>query len=159
MRFVLTQLHIWVTWKTSLPGNQTLSSTNDFRHLSLVITDLDNFKEVNDTWGHHAGDNVLQRFAEVLEENTRDADLVSRWGGEEFLIICPETDSKGAFTRAEKLRASFSKIIFENVGRRTASFGVSSYFPGESKNNLVQRADLALYRAKDGGRDRVEKEL
>lgn len=127
--------------------------------LSLIITDLDNFKEVNDTWGHQVGDDVLQVFAQVLDKNTREADLVSRWGGEEFLIICPQTNTEGACTRAEKLRESFATINFDNVGKRTASFGVASYHQGESKNNLVQRADLALYRAKNSGRDRVEKEL
>lgn len=125
-------------------------------NLSLIITDLDYFKDVNDSWGHQAGDSVLQGFAAILNENTRDSDLVSRWGGEEFLIICPETDLRGAVTQAENLRRIFAKTSFEIIGTKTASFGVASYLPRESKNSLVQRADDALYRAKDNGRNRVE---
>ena len=124
--------------------------------LSLIITDLDYFKKVNDSWGHQAGDRVLQAFATILNKNTRDSDLVSRWGGEEFLIICPETDLRGAATQAENLRKMFAQTSFENIGTKTASFGVATYLPRESKNSLVQRADDALYRAKDNGRNRVE---
>jgi len=124
--------------------------------LSLIITDLDYFKKVNDSWGHQAGDRVLQAFATILNKNTRDSDLVSRWGGEEFLIICPETNLRGAVTQAENLRKIFAQTSFENIGTKTASFGVATYLPRESKNSLVQRADDALYRAKDNGRNRVE---
>ncbi|BHH82337.1 transporter substrate-binding domain-containing diguanylate cyclase [Desulforhopalus sp. 52FAK] len=125
-------------------------------NLSLIIGDLDFFKEVNDTWGHQIGDTVLQAFATILTEKTRDSDVVSRWGGEEFLIICPETDIQGALAEAENLRQAFSKISFKDVGKRTASFGVACYFPGESKSSFIQRADEALYRAKNNGRNRVE---
>lgn len=125
-------------------------------NLSLILTDLDWFKKVNDTWGHQAGDSVLQTFAETLKKNTRESDLVSRWGGEEFLIICPETDLQGAIAQAENLRKIFSEISFKDIGSRTASFGVASYLYGESKNSFVHRADDALYRAKNRGRNRVE---
>ncbi len=124
--------------------------------LSLIMADLDFFKKVNDVWGHQAGDGVLQAFATILSDNTRESDLVSRWGGEEFLIICPQTDLRGAVTQAENLRKIFAKTTFKDIGSKTASFGVAAYLPGENRNSLVQRADDALYRAKNNGRNRVE---
>ena len=124
--------------------------------LSLIMADLDYFKKVNDVWGHQAGDSVLQVFSNILSDNTRDTDLVSRWGGEEFLIICPQTDLRGAVTQADNLRKIFANTTFKDIGSKTASFGIAAYIPGENKNSLVQRADDALYRAKDNGRNRVE---
>lgn len=124
--------------------------------LSLIMADLDFFKKVNDVWGHQAGDSVLQAFATILSDNTRETDLVSRWGGEEFLIICPQTDLRGAITKAENLRKTFANTTFKDIGSKTASFGVAAYLPGENKNSLVKRTDEALYRAKDNGRNRVE---
>ena len=102
------------------------------------------------------GDGVLRAFATILSDNTRESDLVSRWGGEEFLIICPQTDLRGAVTQAENLRKIFAKTTFKDIGSKTASFGVAAYLPGENRNSLVQRADDALYRAKNNGRNRVE---
>lgn len=124
--------------------------------LSVIMADLDYFKKVNDVWGHQAGDSVLQAFAIILSENTRDSDLVSRWGGEEFLIICPQTDLRGAVIQAENLRKTFANTTFKDIGSKTCSFGVATYNSGESKNSLVQRADEALYMAKNNGRNRVE---
>ena len=124
--------------------------------LSLIMADLDFFKKVNDVWGHQAGDSVLQGFSTILSDNTRETDLVSRWGGEEFLIICPQTDLQGAMTKAENLRRIFANTTFKDIGSKTASFGIAAYLPGENKNSLVKRADDALYRAKDNGRNRVE---
>lgn len=125
-------------------------------NLSIIITDLDEFKNVNDTWGHQTGDSALQKFAETLTKNTRESDIVSRWGGDEFLIICPETDIQGAVIQTENLRKIFSSISFKDIGHRTASFGVATYIHGESKNSAVHRADEALYLAKKKGRNRVE---
>ncbi len=124
--------------------------------LSLIIMDLDFFKRVNDTHGHQVGDLVLQQIAQLLGANIRSADLLGRWGGEEFLIICPGIDRDGATAMAEKLRKRIREHLFEHVRDQTASFGVAQYRQGESAEDIVRRADQALYRAKDLGRNRVE---
>ncbi len=124
--------------------------------LSVVMIDLDHFKRVNDNYGHPAGDAVLVQLAELLLANIRAIDLVGRWGGEEFLIICPETDAAGVRRLAENLRAHVGNQYFVQVESMTASFGVASLKSGESVSELVDRADRALYRAKSSGRNRVE---
>jgi polar amino acid transport system substrate-binding protein len=123
--------------------------------LSIILADLDYFKKVNDTWGHQIGDEVLISFARLLTDNTRECDLVSRWGGEEFLIICPETNAQGASVQAEHLRQIYSQLPFDTIDKQTASFGVATLMPGETKTSLIQRADEALYQAKKKGRNRV----
>jgi diguanylate cyclase (GGDEF)-like protein len=122
---------------------------------SLIILDMDHFKFVNDTYGHVAGDAVLVAIAELLKGHHRDADMVGRWGGEEFLVICPQTPVEGALIAAEHLRRSVAQHDFPHVGRRTASFGVAAYRAGDSILSLTARADRGLYLAKDSGRNRV----
>ncbi|MBI3444522.1 MAG: GGDEF domain-containing protein [Magnetospirillum sp.] len=124
--------------------------------VSIIITDVDHFKSVNDTYGHHVGDLVLQLIAERLRHGVRAVDTVGRWGGEEFLVICPDTDQEGARALAEKLRASIGQTDFPTLGSATSSFGIAQYRDGESFKDVVARADTALYRAKIGGRNRVE---
>ncbi len=137
--------------------SEELNRLSRYKHeLSIILIDLDNFKDINDRWGHLAGDGVLQTFANILENNTRESDIVSRWGGEEFLIICPETNLEGAVTQAEHLRQIFASTEFRDIGSRTASFGVASYQAGETKDNLVKRADNNLYQAKHNGRNQVK---
>lgn len=126
------------------------------RHLAVILIDLDNFKQVNDRYGHQAGDTVLVKFAELLKTEIRGSDVAGRWGGEEFLVICPENDQKGALTLAENLRKKLAKLIFSELGKQTASFGVAALRFGDSKDELLKRADEALYLAKQHGRDRVE---
>ncbi len=123
---------------------------------SVILLDLDRFKQVNDTYGHHAGDMVLRSVAEILENNTRAHDLTGRWGGEEFLIICPSTSGEGSVSLAEHLRIAIMEKVYEEVPSQTASFGVAIVVSGDSVNDLIRRADKALYRAKEGGRNRVE---
>ncbi len=120
---------------------------------SLILIDLDHFKKVNDTFGHKAGDVVLQEVARFLREDTRDADLPARWGGEEMAILLPETDMKGANILAESLRQRIEKHNFPKVGHITASFGVASMTDAES--DLVETADRALYLGKQTGRNKV----
>jgi diguanylate cyclase (GGDEF)-like protein len=122
--------------------------------LSLILVDLDHFKQVNDTHGHQAGDRVLATVAEILQQATREADLASRWGGEEMALLLPETDGRGARVVAEKLRERIAAQPFEDVGRVTASFGVAT-LEGPYVD-LVSEADQALYRAKAAGRNRVD---
>jgi polar amino acid transport system substrate-binding protein len=126
--------------------------------LSLIITDIDSFKDVNDSLGHEAGDRVLVRFTKRLTESVRKSDLIVRWGGEEFLILCPETDLQGAERLAELLRARIAADDFDIERTLTASFGVSSYHSGERIEAMIARADRALYNAKAGGRNRVRSE-
>jgi diguanylate cyclase (GGDEF)-like protein len=124
--------------------------------LSVIIADIDRFKSINDTHGHQTGDQVLQKIADILRHGVRTVDTVGRWGGEEFLIICPETDLEGARALAEKLRGLIEEATFPAVGRNTTSFGIADYHVDETLKDLVARADAALYRAKVGGRNRVE---
>lgn len=124
--------------------------------LSIVLLDVDHFKSVNDTYGHLVGDKVLIEVAQTLRKSTRAVDVVGRWGGEEFLIVCPDTTLEGAKARAEKLRALIALQAFPEVGAKTASFGVASLREGETIDNLIARTDAALYRAKHNGRNRVE---
>lgn len=122
---------------------------------SVILMDIDHFKQVNDRYGHQAGDQVLQAFAGILGGNTRKVDTVGRWGGEEFLLICPNTDSAGARQLAENLRAAIEAHDFPPVGGITASFGISSFQVNDQANDIVARADEALYAAKNNGRNCV----
>lgn len=123
---------------------------------SVVIADIDKFKAVNDAFGHEIGDTVLQKFARILKSHTRATDKVGRWGGEEFMIICPNTDTEDAIALAQKLRMEISDNKFAVVGKVTASFGVSTFVSGDTPASCAKRADDALYIAKDRGRNRVE---
>lgn len=139
----------------------TLTATTQ-RHnstLALLMIDLDHFKMVNDTYGHDVGDAVLKSLAYILKQSRRASDLVIRFGGEEFLIILPESDEAGALTVAEKIRASVAAFKFQVDGailQKTVSIGVA-IFPDDSATfwQTLKYADVALYRAKEDGRDRV----
>lgn len=123
---------------------------------SVILLDIDHFKLINDKYGHQSGDLVLVELARLLQTNTRETDIVGRWGGEEFLIICPQTDQQGALGLAEQLRQSLQEQNFMPQERTTASFGISSYQLGDHSKDLIDRADEALYEAKRNGRNRVE---
>jgi diguanylate cyclase (GGDEF)-like protein len=126
--------------------------------MSVIMLDVDHFKVVNDTFGHQIGDRVLVELAALLRRGTRSTDTPGRWGGEEFLIICPSTNLKGATAMAETLRRSVETHAIPVVGTITCSFGVSQLNGMEPVADLIARADAALYRSKDGGRNRVESE-
>jgi two-component system cell cycle response regulator len=124
--------------------------------LAVVLVDVDRFKAVNDRHGHAAGDAVLRDVARHLAAGLREEDLAARWGGEEFLLILPETEDAGVV--CERLRSSVAGQPVEAEGARiavTASFGWAAWSGDETGEALVARADTALYAAKDGGRDRV----
>ncbi|WPK13792.1 diguanylate cyclase [Lysinibacillus louembei] len=123
---------------------------------SIILLDIDNFKEVNDTYGHQVGDQVLIEFAQVLKNAIREQDIVGRWGGEEFLIICPHTSLHDTLQLAEVLRVQVANSTFSITEQRTSSFGVTSYVQGDTLNTLLTRADNALYKAKEHGKNRVE---
>jgi diguanylate cyclase (GGDEF)-like protein len=124
--------------------------------LSVILVDIDHFKSVNDSHGHLVGDQVLVAIGKILNQNSRQIDLVGRWGGEEFLIVCPETKLAGASQLAEKLRCSIAAYVFPVVGHKTGSFGVASLGALKDIDHLISRADAALYRAKKIGRNKVE---
>lgn len=123
---------------------------------SVILLDIDYFKLVNDTHGHLVGDRLLVEVAKVLQAHTRDTDIVGRWGGEEFMIVCPNTDRLGAVRSAENLREIFQAHCFPVITHKTISLGVTSYCPGDRLESIVGRADAALYEAKNNGRNRVE---
>lgn len=122
----------------------------------IIILDIDFFKSVNDTYGHKTGDSVLVEFANILKTSVRKNDLVGRWGGEEFIIICVEIQKEALLAFTENIRSCVEKFSFTDVGSKTASFGVAMYEDLEKKERLIERADEALYRAKNNGRNRVE---
>lgn len=130
------------------------------RPLSLMLIDVDHFKSVNDILGHQAGDECLIRLATLLRINTRESDVVCRWGGDEFLVLLPTLPCEAALERAEEYRKAFERLPAPqgDAGRRaTLSIGVACY-PDDagSGNALIAAADAALYRAKEAGRNRVE---
>jgi len=123
------------------------------------VTDLDWFKDVNDRYGHPAGDSLLREFASLLEENLRDVDLAGRWGGEEFLLILPGTDLAGGAQVAERIRAALASrmaLVDSTPIPVTASFGVAAVPPARTASELFAAADAALYEAKRAGKNRVE---
>jgi two-component system, cell cycle response regulator len=127
--------------------------------LAVVVTDLDDFKDVNDRYGHQAGDVVLREFGALLRETVRDIDVAGRWGGEEFLLVLPGTDLEGAAHVAERLRRALAaRTVLSADGepiRVTASFGVAAYTQGQTASALFSAADAALYEAKGTGKNRV----
>lgn len=125
------------------------------RGFALILVDVDHFKQVNDRFGHPAGDAVLVAIAGILRERMRDTDVLGRWGGEEFLVICPDTDLSGVAVMAETLRAKVAGFSFPLVGQRTASFGVAAYASGDTLTAIIARVDQGLYAAKGGGRNQV----
>ena len=122
---------------------------------SVILLDIDKFKMVNDTYGHDIGDITLVTTADTLTNNIRQIDTVGRWGGEEFIVVCPETEIEGASKLAEKLRMIIEKTTFNTIGNITCSFGVAEIQHTETIKNLLKRSDIALYYAKEEGRNRV----
>lgn len=137
-------------------ATESLRAQRTGQPFSLIMIDLDHFKLVNDSHGHQAGDRVLIEVAQLLQASTRKIDVLGRWGGEEFLVICPYTDRAGACQLAQNLRQKMQDYNFTLVKHRTASFGVATFQPGDQSKDIVSRADAALYAAKDSGRNRVE---
>lgn len=137
-------------------SNQKLAQANRYgEDLSVVMIDIDHFKKINDQFGHHAGDEVLRRIGQICQKTVREIDVVGRLGGEELAVLMPRSDLNAAIVGAERLRKSIEGYAFSH-GLVTASFGVASYKPGENLDNMMRRADAALYDAKNSGRNRVE---
>lgn len=124
--------------------------------LSVILIDIDHFKYVNDDYGHVVGDAVLKEFAQILSLNIRESDTLARWGGEEFIVLCPHTNINGAKVLAESLRSKIEAYEFDAIGHKTASFGVAQYNSDKEKESIVLDVDAALYMAKQDGRNRVK---
>ncbi|GAB4356998.1 MAG: hypothetical protein Kow006_24500 [Gammaproteobacteria bacterium] len=138
---------------------QEIRRAERYNHpLCVILLDVDHFKQINDRWGHQVGDRVLQEVCRVITERLRATDVLGRWGGEEFLIVAPNASPSSALGLAEALREKLAAHDF-GVGRSvSASFGISTFVPGDTVERLLNRADEALYRAKHRGRNRVEAE-
>jgi diguanylate cyclase (GGDEF)-like protein len=127
--------------------------------LALLMLDLDNFKDVNDRYGHPTGDTVLRLFSETCAKTLRCTDIIGRLGGEEFGILLPDTDAEGAKTLAERVRQDIERTAFPSAGGRfsiTVSIGIATMTdPEDSLNDLMHRSDHALYESKRAGRNRA----
>lgn len=136
---------------------QEVSRSARYGHpLSLIMIDIDHFKNVNDSFGHDIGDKTLKSLVHIAEGVKRETDIFSRWGGEEFLMLCPETDLEGGLLMAERLRDSVEKYHFEKVENITISLGVAEFSPDKHNVDLfVKQADDALYKSKSAGRNKV----
>ena len=124
--------------------------------LAIILLDIDFFKSVNDTKGHNVGDAVLKEVALILRASVRNSDVVVRWGGEEFIVFTPKTTLEQAQQLAETIRDNVKNASFSHGRQLTASFGVTSFEEEDKLETLIQRADRALYRAKELGRDNVQ---
>jgi len=132
------------------------SETSHAEPFSVMFLDVDRFKEINDTFGHTVGDRVLVEVSRLIQSETYSGELLGRYGGDEFVILCPDTDLEQAHQRAERLRKALLGIRIEGMRdyRLTVSFGVTQVEAGDSVESILRRADKALYRAKESGRNR-----
>jgi diguanylate cyclase (GGDEF)-like protein len=119
------------------------------------MLDIDHFKRINDTFGHVTGDETLRAVAETLREQSRNADVIGRYGGEEFLVVMPHTDLAQARATAERLRIAVANLRFSRPELRLTISGGLAQYQGEELVPLIERADRLLYRAKHEGRDRI----
>ena len=126
-----------------------------FNPLTVLFLDIDHFKEVNDTYGHDIGDLTLKEFSKIISTRTREYDIFARWGGEEFILMLPQTNINDGYKLAEKIRMSILSHKFEKLDNLTCSIGLSMLKKGDSKEEIIKRADSALYKAKNGGRNRT----
>jgi diguanylate cyclase (GGDEF)-like protein len=135
--------------------NEIIRSRRYNSSFAIILFDIDNFKTTNDTFGHNAGDKLLVDISDVIKQTIRESDTACRWGGEEFLVFCPETSIDGALALAEKLRSNIESFEFDEVGYKTASFGIARIEHGDTVKSLISRADDALYSAKSSGKNRA----
>ena len=123
---------------------------------ALLMIDIDFFKQVNDEYGHSVGDKILQQFAQILAKVLREADVAARWGGEEFVILLPKTSKEESVVLATRLIKAVEEYTFESQIKLTISIGASQYKQDDTIESWIERADSALYQAKDEGRNRIE---
>ena len=138
---------------------ETIRVERNKKTFSLVMCDIDHFKSVNDKYGHECGDYILKKIADTIVSSLRKQDIVARWGGEEFILLLPETDLEGGRTVAEKIRRIIGEYEFKynnKIIKINLTFGVSEYSIDKSIDGCVKEADKALYHGKNNGRNRVE---
>lgn len=133
-----------------------LDRSKRFKHsFSFMLIDIDYFKMINDTYGHQVGDEFLIEFTNLINNNSRSTDIFFRWGGEEFVMICPEVDKENILKHAQKLRKTIELHKFKTIGNKTVSMGVTLSKNDDTIESLVNRADEALYLAKNSGRNQI----
>ncbi len=151
--------------KTGLYNNKFLETVLDMEiekakrkkeKLCFMITDIDHFKKINDTYGHMKADEMLAQLAKVMMKTSRKSDVVARFGGEEFVVLLPETSIVKAKQFAARLKKAIHEDKFLNKFKLTVSGGITEFRPRDTKQKFKVRADKALYNAKEGGRDRFE---
>lgn len=125
--------------------------------LAIILLDIDHFKRINDSYGHQVGDRTLVWITERICSQLREADLLFRWGGEEFMVVAPNTDLAAACVVADRMRRQIEQSPFDPAGIVTCSFGCSQFWPEDTSDAFIQRADRALYAAKDNGRNCVKR--
>ena len=135
----------------------TLYNSTDMVSLSVIFIDIDHFKNINDAYGHDYGDTVLKKITALISAMIRNSDYFIRWGGEEFLLLLPNSNHDNALKLCEKLRSRIAALSFHKVGHVTCSFGLTQRRFDDDEASVLKRADDALYRAKKGGRNRVER--
>ncbi|MDH3857609.1 MAG: GGDEF domain-containing protein, partial [Gammaproteobacteria bacterium] len=151
----------------SLTGLSNRTSMNQILHkefarferhdqrFGIIMLDIDKFKNINDSYGHDTGDKVLRQLATIFENAIRASDFVARWGGEEFLICCTTIEEVDLLPIAETIRKLVASTTFETAGQITASLGCAAIVKGESIGELIKRSDVALYEAKNNGRNQT----
>ncbi len=147
-------------WLQQMLSRQIDRSRSNAEPLSLLMLDIDHFKRFNDTYGHLAGDYALGTVAQNLVDNLRPADMASRYGGEEFVVLLPDSDLNGARLAAERLRVAVERAPVNAPGQKeichvSISLGIAELLPEYDENSFLQAADKALYRAKEAGRNRI----
>ena len=152
----LTSLFNRVKFEQKLKEEMSRVQRYKSEPFSIVLFDVDNFKQINDTYGHITGDIVLQRIAGVVKTTIRTTDLACRWGGEEFVIIYPHTNVSQALEASEKIRKLINKLKFDAIKNVSCSFGIAQFEADDTMQSLLARADQAMYQAKKGGKNRVE---
>jgi len=140
---------------THLLEDEIARAKRTLEPFSILLLDIDFFKKINDTFGHQMGDHVLIQLAHSAKESLRRYDAIGRWGGEEFLVLCPNTDEKEAIHIAERLRSAIYSTVYPTQLKHSVSIGVATLRETDTSHTLVSKADDALYRAKNEGRNRV----
>ncbi len=135
---------------------QELDKVKRYNHnIGVLLLDIDHFKNINDNYGHLVGDKILMGISQNIQSTIRSSDHIFRWGGEEFIIICPEINQTDLMTLAEKIRSQISQVHFDEVGYNTISIGVTINNIDDTVESIIKRADTALYEAKGTGRNKV----
>ncbi|NOR51122.1 MAG: diguanylate cyclase [Gammaproteobacteria bacterium] len=150
----LTDLHNRRHMVNALSAEIARSIRNQ-SYFSIIMIDIDFFKNINDTFGHNVGDKVICQFSDTLLELTRASDLVARWGGEEFIILCPNTNLDGTNKLAKKILHRIRNFEFDSIKHVTASIGATAYQKEDTTERLIQRVNSCLHEAKDSGRDQL----